>query len=257
MKRCTWFDRLVLPRPRVENAARALISAGLLAAAASGPVLADSPQSVTVRIGDTTFSDWTVTVQPGGVVTWVNEGTSVHTATTPGPNTMTSFDTGGLASGQSQSLRFDLPGVYIYSSAPDCLNGNSNKSFNCAATYAVVVPGVPPAGSVVAAANLVPGNFTMAVDDTSGFQPNTITIQAGQSVTFVNRGLNTHSAVSDASAAALFDSGGIGAGQSQTVTFVVPGNYPFHSSTEPIWGHDAFGQTVVTGYVWNGLITVK
>ena len=80
---------------------------------------------------------------------------------------------------------------------------------------------------------------------------------AGQSITFVNLGQNVHTAVSDQRASPAFDTGGIDPGKSRTIDFTTSGSYAFHSSTEPIWGRDAFGQKALMGYVWNGLITVR
>ncbi|HLG70409.1 MAG TPA: hypothetical protein VK009_08305, partial [Chloroflexota bacterium] len=86
---------------------------------------------------------------------------------------------------------------------------------------------------------------------------NTLTVSAGQSIQFVNRGQNTHNAMSDKNVAPAFNTGGIGPGQAKTVYFPTPGTYAFHSSTEPIWGNDAFGQHVILDYVWKGQITVN
>ena len=240
----------------------AALAVGLMLLA--GPAaLADSPPNVTVQIGDSTYSDWTVTLPVGGTVTWTNVGTGIHTATTPPPLNATSFDTGGLASGQSNTVTFDTPGVFSYSSATDCLNANANSGFNCAGPYNVVVVGPPADGSVATkpaagpGLTLVPNAVKVTIDDAGGFQPNTLTILAGQSITFVNQGQIVHTAVSDQRANPGFDTGGMDPGKSKTINFAVPGMYAFHSSTEPIWGRDAFGQKALMGYVWNGLITVR
>jgi plastocyanin len=231
---------------------------GLGLGAAPHSMLADAKASATVQIGDTTYSAWTIFVPAGGTVTWTNVGGYVHTATMIGTSPTVAFDTGGLAPGQSATVGFNVPGVYFFSSAPDCLNGNNNPGFNCAGPYQVVVTGssdAPPAQPVGPAAN--PGTVTVYIDDNDGFQPNTLTLAAGQSINFVNRGSSTHNASSDRGLAPWFNTGGLAAGQSKVITFSTPGSYPFHSSTEPIWGRDAYGQTVITGYVWNGLITVR
>lgn len=235
------------------------LAAGLLAltwAAVPPAARADSASNVSVEVGDTSYSRWTVSIPVGGSVTWTNVGTAVHTATTPGPSTANAFDTGGLTPGQSSTVAFTSPGAFHYSSAPDCLNGNLNHAFNCAAWYAVVVGGVAPAAAPPqpAEAVMAPASVVVNVGDGSGFQPNTLTIAAGQSITFTNVGQNIHSAVGDKG---VFDTGGIAPGQSATINFATPGAYAFHSSTEPIYGRDAFGENALAGYVWNGLITVR
>lgn len=218
---------------------------------------ADTPPAATIQIGDSTFSQWSVVVPAGSTISWVNVGAQVHTATSISPAGSLSFDTGGLAPGQSQSLAFTIPGTFSYSSAPDCLNGNSNLSFNCDGPYMITVTGSAPVTAPTSPqVRPAPASVTVYVDDASGFQPNTVTIVAGQTITFVNRGQNTHSALSDAGVQPPWNAGGIGPGQSVSIDFATPGVYPFHSSTEPIWGRDAFGRTVIVDYVWKGLITV-
>src|SRR5689334_9812504 len=153
------------------------------------------PPAATIQIGDSTYSQWQVTVPAGSVVSWVNVGTQVHTATSLSAAGSPSFDTGGLAPGQSQSLAFTMPGAFVYSSAPDCLNGNANRGFNCDGPYVITVTGAAPVvGSAVPDVRPAPASLTVYVDDNDGFQPNTLAISAGQTITFVNRGQNTHNA---------------------------------------------------------------
>jgi plastocyanin len=73
--------------------------------------------SVTVPIeagssgkGAKAFGNNPLVVQPGTVVTWVNNDSSVHTATS---NTG-AWDSGMLASGKTYSHTFDRPGTYAY-----------------------------------------------------------------------------------------------------------------------------------------------
>ena len=222
------------------------------------PAAAAPAPAATIQIGDSSYAPWSVTVPAGSVVSWVNVGTQVHTATSISTSGSPAFDTGGLAPGQSQALAFTMPGTFVYSSAPDCLNGNVNQGFNCDGPYTVTVTGGSPVVvTAVPDVRPAPASLTVYVDDNDGFQPNTLTITAGQTITFVNRGQNTHTAMSDAGIQPAWNTGGIGPGQAVSLNFATPGAYPFHSSTEPIWGHDAFGQTVILDYVWKGLITVR
>src|SRR5579862_4357673 len=102
------------------------------------PPLASSPPppNVTVYITDTAFVGPHVTVPVGGSVTWVNLGSNVHTATAIGP--IRPFDTGGLIHGQAATESFTVAGTYAYTSAPDCLGGNTSR-FKCGDSFNVTV----------------------------------------------------------------------------------------------------------------------
>ncbi|HLG73958.1 MAG TPA: hypothetical protein VK009_26360, partial [Chloroflexota bacterium] len=165
----------------------ALFTTLLLLTATLTPSVANADSaSAVVQIGDTTYSAWSVTIPVGGSVTWQNVGGYVHTATSQGPTPSASFDTGGLAPGQSQTLVFTNPGAFTYSSAPDCLNGNANHGFNCEGPYQVFVMGDGSAAPLISApARPAPATVTVYVDDNDGFQPNTLTVSAGQSIQFV------------------------------------------------------------------------
>lgn len=215
---------------------------------------------VTVDITDTGISPDTVTIPAGGSVNWLNQGFHVHTATTA-PGTQ-SFDTGGLATGQSNTITFPQAGTYSYTSSPDCLPGvNTQQGFNCGpytlivtgASSAPASPNPSPVGAVPAASST-----TIGIDDANGFQPNVLTIKLGQSVTWANKGNNVHAVVSDPGVIPAFDSGGIGAGQSFTWTPTVAGQYTYHSPPDatyytsttcncPAPAYSVFSGTVVVG----------
>ncbi|HEV3364004.1 MAG TPA: cupredoxin domain-containing protein [Acidimicrobiia bacterium] len=107
----------------------------------------------------------------------------------------------------------------------------------------------------LAAVFIVAGTLTMlsagialaanvnVVDD--AFQPGSITVAAGESVTFTNSGESPHTATADDGS---FDTGTIDPGQSATVTFDTPGRYPyfcrFHGDPG---GSGMAGVVVVTG----------
>lgn len=65
------------------------------------------------------------------------------------------------------------------------------------------------------------------------FIPATITIQAGDSVTWVNSDDVAHTATSTAGAPAAFDTGLIDGGQSASLTFTVPGTYDYFCIPHP------------------------
>jgi len=94
-----------------------------------------APPAVAVQITDSGFVPDHVVVKADGWITWTNQGSAVHTAT----GAAQLFDTGGLAPHQSGQVRFQTPGIFTYTSAPDCLNGNRGAIFNCSAPFTITV----------------------------------------------------------------------------------------------------------------------
>ncbi|HEY8691925.1 MAG TPA: hypothetical protein VIR57_04210, partial [Chloroflexota bacterium] len=222
---------------------------------------AGSPQgSATVTISDKGMSPASVTVALGGSVTWTNQSSSmVHTATTTGGPVP--FDTGGLGPGQSGSLSFVQPGTYTYNSAIDCVNNSNPPGFGCG-PYAVIVsstPGAPApiAGSTSAAPLPVVSNTNVTIDDANGFTPNTLTIRAGQTVTWTDTGNNVHTASSNQGYTPSFDSGGMSKGQKFSQQFTTSGTYGYHSQTEPVYTTDPNTGNVSVTYQFNGTIVVQ
>jgi plastocyanin len=217
-------------------------------------------QSATVTINDTGISPASVAVTTGGTastagsVTFVNKGNNLHTAVS-GAAVMDSqrdppetFDTGGLNPGESKTFSFISPGTYSFTSGPDCLNGSNTPGFNCGPYTLRVIK-----AAVGASTGAVAPPFSGAIvyfREGVGWDPGTITVKAGQMVTWLNLSTSVHSVVSD-SAAQPFDSGGLGDGSTFSVTFQTPGTYHYHSSTEPIYS----GNTI-TGYSINGTVVV-
>jgi len=227
------------------------------------PVIGPAGQvsAATVTVNDTAFAPATVNVALGGTVTWINKGNGVHTATSI-PDVanagLQTFDTGGLGNGQANTITFNTPGTFPYYSAPDCFSKSNGPGFNCA-YYSVVVGNTPPPSTQTAAgpaptATPLPGsNASVTIDDTHGFQPNSVTIKVGQSVAWINTGSNTHSVVINQNpqpnqpvpwwlpyqvpnvGGVFFDAGGLSPQQTFNFTFTVPGTFPYHSSTEPVY----------------------
>ncbi|OPY34589.1 MAG: plastocyanin [Methanomassiliicoccales archaeon PtaU1.Bin124] len=73
---------------------------------------------------------------------------------------------------------------------------------------------------------------TNDVSITSGFtfSPSTLTIHAGQNVTWTNDASIDHSVVSDSGNGESFSSGVLGHGQSYTHRFMTVGNFTYHCS---------------------------
>jgi len=76
--------------------------------------------------------------------------------------------------------------------------------------------------SAAPAASATSGNAVTIVD--FGFNPGTITVKAGTTVTWTNTGV-THTVTSNAG---LFDSGHLGSGDTFTFTFSKAGTYAYH-----------------------------
>jgi LPXTG-motif cell wall-anchored protein len=67
-----------------------------------------------VTITDFTFSPGTITIDQGDTVTWVNNGPTPHSATSPSG----AFDTGIYPKGQSRSHTFNEAGTFAYICTP-------------------------------------------------------------------------------------------------------------------------------------------
>jgi plastocyanin len=62
------------------------------------------------------------------------------------------------------------------------------------------------------------------------YSPATVTVRVGQTVRFINRDDEAHTATARRNA---FDSGGLDTGDSWTVRFTKPGKYPYFCSLHP------------------------
>jgi plastocyanin len=92
-----------MDRRRLSFMAAGAVVAMLVAAGTA--VAAD--QAVT--IAGFAFSPKTVTVNVGDTVTWTNNDTATHTATSAG-----NFDTGSIGGGASKSVTFQTAGTFAY-----------------------------------------------------------------------------------------------------------------------------------------------
>ena len=86
--------------------------------------------------------------------------------------------------------------------------------------------------------NVVPQTAEQAADQPKdtviirgfAFSPKTITVRAGDSVTWTNQDAITHTATSDDG---LWDTGLIAQGESKTITFATPGTFSYHCTPHP------------------------
>ncbi|SRR5579872_251387 len=91
-----------------------VLVAGIATLLGAGSVLADTQPSpaasAQVKIDNYTFKPATLTIAAGTTVTWKNLDDDPHTATAADG----SFDSKGLAQGDTFSFRFTKPGTYAY-----------------------------------------------------------------------------------------------------------------------------------------------
>lgn len=73
------------------------------------------------------------------------------------------------------------------------------------------------------------GKTVVEIKDFS-FQPKTLTVKAGTTVTFLNKDITGHSATADDK---RFDTGILRQGESATVTFDTVGTYAYHCTPHP------------------------
>lgn len=91
--------------------------------------------------------------------------------------------------------------------------------------------GPAPATPAPATASSGGGN-TIAIRNFA-FDPSSLTVKAGSTVTWVNSDSAPHTIVSEAGAPAVISSDTLANGASFTFTFTRPGTYPYHCSIHP------------------------
>jgi plastocyanin len=104
---------------RIRVVAVVAVLAGLLAAcgssssapASSGSSSTPAAGGHTVTISDFKYTPATLSVKAGTKVTFVNQGGTIHNATTQGNSTI---NTGNLNGGQSMTVTLTKPGTYNY-----------------------------------------------------------------------------------------------------------------------------------------------
>lgn len=229
-----------------------LLVAGVPASADTPP-----PVSASVIMTDTGYNPPAVTIQPGGSVSWTNQGANVHTATTIGGAPLP-FNTGGVGPGQSTSLSLGVPGKYYYTSSTDCLNGVYYPSFPCSGSFLIEVTSASVVATSAAAtataapstptptATLVPSNLpqpsaNVTITD-EGISPATATIALNGSVTFINQSTNVHTATRPGTATDPgFDTGGLAQGQIMTIGFSQAGTFSYTSAPDCLNGNKTPG----------------
>lgn len=167
-----------------------LLGAVLTLAVAAAPAAA---ATTAVRITGSGFVPKTVYVSAGDTVTWTNSTTATHQVVADDG----SFSSPVLAAGQSYSHTFTGAGAFAYH---DGLHPSLKGTVNVNAHGQVTIIN-------------------------GGFEPPTVTVTAGETVTWTNRGTSNHQVVSDDG---TFASPVLAPGQTYQHTFLVPGTTNYH-----------------------------
>ena len=202
-----------------------------------------APATASVAILDRSFSPTTVTVAPGGTVSWANQSDRDHTVTGPG------FDSGVLGGGGRFSHTFPSAGTFTYICE---LHSEMRASVTVAAGTDSAQPGpspAAPAASSPAPAAPAPGGSaspstqpqTPPAAGTAAakrhdvvlvdyaFRPTSISARVGDSVVWTNQGRAPHTAT----AAGAFDTGMFRAGEQRTTPLRTTGTFAFACAVHP------------------------
>jgi plastocyanin len=190
-------------------------SPATFASSSAGPrqAAADGPKHVFVEIHNKNeFRPGNVTVAKGGTVTWFNDHSDDHTASGAG-----GINSGRLHRDQRYSKTFDTPGIYDYV----CAFHDRMKGKVTVLRADGSEPPPPPPGDG-GGTPPPPGANNKTVSITSNFNPGSVTVPAGGSVTWTNNDSSPHTATGSA-----FDSGNLNNGQSFTKKFTTAGTFTY------------------------------
>ena len=207
---------------------RFLISAAallvVLSSLAVGPVVAHDtvagPADVTITIRSG-LSDRDVRVRVGAIVRFVNSDDDRHRMRSrSGPH---EFDTGNIEPGEAYQIRLSAAGTYTYI---DERNDDASAYRGRIVVAASGGTSTASGGSTAAAGGSAAGggaasSATVSIGD-DFYQPTSVQIAAGGSVTFRNTGGDEHSATSSA-----FNTGVLAGGASARKTFTSAGTFDF------------------------------
>ena len=188
------------------------------------------PLAATVTLIDESFQPPALEVAVGATVTWENiDGDDDHTVTA----TDGTFNSGVLPAGSAFEYSFDAPGTFPYFCAihPEMEGTITVVGDAPAATDGAVVGSpspVEPASSAPADATATEPAAVSIVDLT--FQPATIEVDAGATVTWTNDDSVPHTVTALADD---FNSGVLMSGDSFSQTFTTPGSYDYFCAIHP------------------------
>ncbi len=206
----------------------------------AGSPAPSAPATAAVAILDRAFSPTTVTIAPGGTVSWTNQSDRDHTVTGTG------FDSGILGGGGRFSHTFPSAGTFSYICE---LHSEMRASVTVAGNAGSAQPGPAPADPAVSppepsapaprpsapqpqasspAGTTTATRHEVAVVDYA-FRPASISARVGDSVVWTNQGRAPHTAT----AAGAFDTGMFRAGEQRTTTLRTPGTFAFACTIHP------------------------
>jgi plastocyanin len=188
--------------------------------ATGDPGAPPAPSDATIRMAGRAFTPSSVTITVGGRVTWLNDDSRDHTAS----SSSNVFESGLMAPGATFVRTFTAAGTFSYL----CL-------IHPDMTGSVVVTGLP--GTTPPPATPTPAPTTAppaAAGDVEivdfAFIPGDFTIDAGTRVTFANHGAALHTVTATDGS---FDSGLMRANGTYERVFATPGTFPFLCALHP------------------------
>ena len=206
----------------------------------AGSPAPSAPTTASVTILDRSFSPASVTVAPGGTVSWTNQSDRDHTVTGAG------FDSGVLGGGGRFSHTFPSAGTFsyvceIHSEMRASVTVTTSVGGADQPALAPAAPTTSPAPTVAAPRPAAPqpqtpspGGRTAAVRHDVGivdyaFRPASIAARVGDTVVWTNQGRAPHTST----AAGLFDTGMIRTGEQRTTPLQKAGTFTFACSFHP------------------------
>jgi plastocyanin len=198
-----------------------------------------APVTAAVAILDRSFSPATVTVAPGGTVSWTNQSGRDHTVSAAG------FDSAVLGGGGRFAHTFPSAGTYSYACE---IHPEMRGTVTVGSGTGPPPPAPPPAPTAsspapapspapaVGAAPPAPGTagkapatrHTITVVDYA-FQPAALSARVGDTVVWTNQGRAPHTAT----APGVFDTGMVRAGEQRTTTLPTAGTFTFGCTIHP------------------------
>jgi plastocyanin len=186
----------------------------------NGPAASAAATGAAVAIKDFSFQPASISVVVGSTVTWTNNDTTGHTVSADDG----SFDSGTVAPGATFSHTFDTAGTFTY----HCnIHPSMTATITVVPAPAASAPPVP-APSTGPAASAGAGS-AVAIKDFS-FQPASISVAVGSTVTWTNNDTTGHTVSADEGS---FDSGTVAPGATFSQTFDTAGTFTYHCNIHP------------------------
>jgi plastocyanin len=198
------------------------------------------PMTATVSIGDRIYTPSSITIAPGGTVTWTNNDGRAHTVTA----TDGSWDSGLMNTGATWSRTFPAGGTFSYfcDLHPDMTGrvvvsaGGTQPpgptpppATTPATTRPPALPPTTPAPTTTLPGTPPPTLASVMIMDFQ-YSPTTVTIAAGGTVTWTNHDSAPHTVTADDGS---YDSGMMRTGGTWSKTFTAPGTYRYHCDYHP------------------------